>query len=319
MAKSADAKKPNELYINRVYNAPVKAVWDAWTDPEQVAQWWGPRGFTIKHHAKDLRPGGFWRYDMLGPDGKIWENKTVYHEVEKYKKLVYDHGGGENTPPLFRVTVLFSETKGKTLMEMTMHFPNAEAFEGSKKVIKNANGNSTWDRLGEYLEKNEGGKEKFIINRTFEVPLETMYDVWTSPKHFVKWLPPTGFEMEILKGDIRQGSGIFYRMFNDQVTMYGKVEYLQLHRPDRLVYTQQFSDKNEGVARHPMAPTWPETMMTTVTLASESPNETRVTVEWEATGKYTAEELNTFITARAGMMQGWTGSFDKLENYLSTL
>ena len=44
--------------ITRVYDAPVEAVWDAWTDPEQVAQWWGPRGFTLTTHSKDLRPGG---------------------------------------------------------------------------------------------------------------------------------------------------------------------------------------------------------------------------------------------------------------------
>ena len=50
--------KSNEIHITRVYDAPVEAVWDAWTDPEQVKQWWGPRGFTITTHSKDLRPGG---------------------------------------------------------------------------------------------------------------------------------------------------------------------------------------------------------------------------------------------------------------------
>ena len=50
--------KSNELKISRVYDAPVQAVWDAWTDPEQVARWWGPRGFSITTHSKDLRPGG---------------------------------------------------------------------------------------------------------------------------------------------------------------------------------------------------------------------------------------------------------------------
>ena len=53
-------EKPNEIRLTRVYDAPVKAVWDAWTDPQQVAQWWGPRGFTITTHSKDLRPGGHW-------------------------------------------------------------------------------------------------------------------------------------------------------------------------------------------------------------------------------------------------------------------
>jgi uncharacterized protein YndB with AHSA1/START domain len=82
------------------------------------------------------------------------------------------------------------------------------------------------------------------------------------------------------------------------------------------VYTQQFCDESEKVARHPMAPTWPETMLTTVKLAAEGPDRTRVTVTWEPHGATTPEELEAFIKSRAGMAQGWTGSFDKLEAYL---
>ena len=89
-------------------DAPVKAVWDAWTDLKQVAQWWGPRGFTLTTHSKDLRPGGHWSYTMHGPDGTDYPNRTHYFEVEKYSRLVYDHGASEDRPPLFRVTVNFS-------------------------------------------------------------------------------------------------------------------------------------------------------------------------------------------------------------------
>jgi uncharacterized protein YndB with AHSA1/START domain len=60
--------KSNEIRITRIYDAPVRAVWDAWTDPAQAAQWWGPRGFTLTTHSKDLRPGGSWVYTMHGPD-----------------------------------------------------------------------------------------------------------------------------------------------------------------------------------------------------------------------------------------------------------
>ena len=68
--------KSNEIKITRIYDAPLEAVWDAWTDPEQVAQWWGPRGFTLTTHSKDLRPGGTWRYTMHGPDGTDYPNTT---------------------------------------------------------------------------------------------------------------------------------------------------------------------------------------------------------------------------------------------------
>src|SRR5689334_533389 len=124
--------KSNEIEITRMYDAPVALVWDAWTDPEQVAQWWGPRGFTLTTHSKDLRPGGHWTYTMHGPDGVDYPNSTLYYEVEHHAKLVYDHGANDDRPALFRVTVLFSEVQGKTKMEMRMTFATPEAAEESR-------------------------------------------------------------------------------------------------------------------------------------------------------------------------------------------
>src|SRR6476659_5727630 len=147
----AAKSKSKDIKITRVYDAPVEAVWDAWTDPEQVAQWWGPRGFTLTTHSKDLRPGGSWRYTMHGPDGVDYPNWTQYFEVEECRKLVYDHGGNDDQPPLFRVTVLFSEIDGKTKMEMSMILSTPEAAEETRQIIKKHSGNSTWDRLAEYL------------------------------------------------------------------------------------------------------------------------------------------------------------------------
>ena len=117
----------NEIIITRSYDAPVDAVWAAWTDPAQTAQWWGPRGFTLTNHTKDLRPGGSWSYTMHGPDGVDYPNKTQYLEVVENTKLVYDHGASDDRPPMFRVTVLFSENGGKTSMDMTMRLPTPEA------------------------------------------------------------------------------------------------------------------------------------------------------------------------------------------------
>ncbi len=316
--------KSNEIRITRVYDAPVAAVWDAWTDPEQAAKWWGPRGFTITTHGKDLRPGGFWRYTMHGPDGTDWPNTTLYHEVEEHKKLVYDHGGSDDRPPIFRVTVLFSETDGKTTMDMTMTLPTPEALEATRAIIKKHSGNSTWDRLAEYLEKESSGKEMFVINRTFDAPLDVMFQMWTDPKHFSQWLPPTGFEMQFIRCDIRPGGSGFYCMTGagmcvngSDMKMYGRVDYEEITKPSRIVYTQQFCDEHENLARHPASPTWPATMHTVVELTAEGPEQTRVTVTWEPHGATTREEIETFVKARSGMTQGWTGSFDKLEEHLA--
>ncbi len=307
-----------EIRIIRIYDAPVQLVWDAWTDPEQVAQWWGPRGFTLTTHSKDLRPGGHWRYTMHGPDGVDYPNNTLYFEVEKCAKLVYDHGGNDDRPPLFRVTVFFTPVNGKTKLDMTMTLPTPEAAEETRKFIKKAGGDSTWDRLAEYLEKKSSGKEKFVINRSFDVPLDLMFNVWTDPHHLSRWLPPTGFKMEFIRADIRPGGSSFYVMEGALGKMYGRAEYLMIEKPDSVVYKQQFCDENEKVTRHPMSPTWPETMLTTVKLAAEGSDRTRVTITWEPYGATTPEELETFTRAKTGMSQGWTGSLDKLEEYVAT-
>ena len=120
----AAPNKPNEIRLVRLYDAPLAAVWDAWTDPAQVAQWWGPRGFTLTTHAKDLRPGGHWHYTMHGPDGTDYPNRTHYYEVVRHERLVYDHGATEDRPPLFRVTALYREVDGKTELDMTIFQPS---------------------------------------------------------------------------------------------------------------------------------------------------------------------------------------------------
>ena len=309
-------RKPNELYLTRVFDAPVKLVWDAWTDPRQVGQWWGPRGFTLTTHSRDLRPGGKWIYTMHGPDGTDYPNITSYHEVEKYARLVYDHGATETTPPLFRVTVNFAETQGRTTMDMTMGLASAEAANETRKFIKRAGGDATWDRLAEYLHEREG-QDKFVINRTFEAPIDLVFEMWTDPKHIGQWLPPVGMTSKFFKGDIKTGGRSFYCMEGVNGVMYGRAEYMEVTRPNRIVYTQSFCDENQKPARHPLAPTWPQTMLTTVVLEAEDINRTRVTVTWEIFGEANATERDTFHNAKAGMTGGWTGSFDKLESYLS--
>ncbi len=234
--------KPNELYLTRLYDAPVKMVWEAWTDPKQVAQWWGPRGFTLTTHSSDVRTGGTWSYTMRGPDGTEFHSKTKYLEVEKYSRMIYDHGGNDDRPPLFRVTVNFTETAGKTKMEMTMALPSPEAAAETKKFIKKAGGDATWDRLAEHL----SSVDTFVINRSFDAPRDVVFEMWTDPKHFSQWLPPTGFTMEYLDVDIRPGGTSFYRMTggeNNKTTMYGKANYKEITKPSRLVYTQIFCDE----------------------------------------------------------------------------
>lgn len=310
--------KPNEIYLERIYDAPVKMVWEAMADPEQAKHWWGPRGFTITTHKKELKVGGCWEYIMHGPDGKDWPNTTQYLEVTPYSRMVYDHGGNKDQKPMFRVTMNLVElASNKTKMEMWMALPSEEAAKATKSYIKQASGDSCWDRLGEFLEEKQTKKDIFIINRTFDTPIEMMFKVWTEPGHLSIWNGPTGSKIDYLKIDIKAGGSSFYCMTTaDNSKMYGKVKYHEVTKSNRLVYTQYFCDENQNTIRPAFAPTWPEAMRTTITFAAENEKQTRVTLNWEVEGDATAIERETFNKAKAGMTMGWTGSFDKLEDYL---
>lgn len=310
--------RANEIRITRVYPVPVALVWDAWTDPDQVGKWWGPRGFTITTHERDLREGGFWRYTMHGPDGVDYPNFTRYHVVEPRSRLVYDHGArSEDAAPMFRVTAEFRDINGsETELDICMTLPTDEAARDTRVFIKAVGGNSTWDRLAEYLEKETTHEDVFVINRSFDAPIERVYAMWTTPDHFAAWLPPTGSTMAFRRVDLREGGDAFWEMLNAQFTMYGRMHWHTLRRPDRIEYSQWFTDAQENLSRHPMAPTWPAKMRTIVTLTPEGDVTTRVTVRWAVDGHATPEEIATFVEAKAGMSMGWTGSFDKLDDVL---
>jgi uncharacterized protein YndB with AHSA1/START domain len=316
---SSKRNSSNEIRITRIYDAPVELVWDAWTDPEKVAQWWGPRGFTITHHRKELRPGGIWHYTMHGPDGTDYINKTLYHEVEECKKLVYDHGGNDERAPLFRVTALFRSIGDKTEINLSFALRTPEEAASMRQFIKAAGGNATWDRLAEFLDKTTLERDCFVINRSFDAPVEQVFSLWTDPDQLSLWLPPSGFEMRFIEKKILAGETAFYCMTNhSDMTLYGKMQYLEIQAPHRLVYIQQFCDEHGNQGYHPKLPVWPAKMLTTVQFTSEDADATRVTVHWMPHGQTNSQEIQAFLDLRPSMTQGWTGSFDKLETLLSS-
>ncbi len=307
----------NELRLTRVYDAPLLAVWEAWTVPEEIAQWWGPRGFTLTTHSRDLRVGGHWHYTMHGPDGTDYENTTQYLEVEPQARLVYDHGGHKDRPPLFRVTALFIEEGGRTRLDLRFAFATPEIATEMQGFIRKAGGESTWDRLAEHVGKRRTGKEFFVMNRSFDAPIARVFGMWTDPEHLTRWLPPAGSQMHLIRGDIAAGSSMFFVINGEFGSMYVRFDYLEIDPPRRIVHAQQFCDEQERPSRHPGAATFPATLLTTVTLAEEGPERTRVTVKMEPQGALTEGELATFVQERGGMTQGWGGSFDALEALLA--
>src|SRR6478672_9648141 len=69
---------PAVMIGTRVLDAPRTLVFDMWSDPKHLAQWWGPDGFTTTTSAFDLRPGGVWSFVTHGPDGRDYQNRIVF-------------------------------------------------------------------------------------------------------------------------------------------------------------------------------------------------------------------------------------------------
>ena len=135
--------------FRRVFNAPRKLVFEAWSDPKHLADWWGPRGFTTTTSEFDMRPGGVWRFVMHGPDGVDYMNRIIFVEVLKPERLVYKHASDEAEPINFDVTVTLAEEDGKTRLKSRILFPAAARSEVVAKYGAIEGAYQTLDRLGE--------------------------------------------------------------------------------------------------------------------------------------------------------------------------
>lgn len=144
MTSAAD----REIVTTRVVDAPRERVWRAWTDRAQVAQWWGPNGFTSTIHEMDLRPGGVWQFVMHGPDGVDYKNNSIFEEIVRPERLVYTHVSG----PKFQATATFDEHGGKTTVTTRMLFDTAAERDRTVKVFGAVEGaRQTLERLNQHV------------------------------------------------------------------------------------------------------------------------------------------------------------------------
>ena len=136
-----------EIASTRAIDAPRERVFAAFVDPEQLARWWGPKGFTNTFHACDPRPGGAWRFVMHGPDGTDYPNESVFTAVVPPERIVIEH-----LRPMhwFQMTVALAERDGKTTVTWHMLFESPEECDRVKAFVVPAN-EQNLDRLEEHL------------------------------------------------------------------------------------------------------------------------------------------------------------------------
>jgi uncharacterized protein YndB with AHSA1/START domain len=301
-----------ELETSRVLNASRARVFGAISDPQQLAQWWGPNGFTNTFEEFDFRVGGTWRFVMHGPDGKNYRNKHTFLEIVKSERVVFDH----SSSPRFQLTVTLEDAgAGKTKITWRQRFESAEECERISKYAIAGN-EQNLDRLAAHLAQAAAAKP-FVIARTFDAPRELVWKAWSERWRLMEWFGPKGFKMPAAKLDFRPGGDFHYCLAAPNGhEMWGRFLYREIVAPEKIVLVSFFSDEAGGVTRHPMSATWPLEMLSTFTLAEEN-GRTVVTIEWIPLNA-TEEELATFNAAHEGMKQGWTGTFDQLAAYLAS-
>jgi uncharacterized protein YndB with AHSA1/START domain len=150
---AAAATAERELVITRIIDAPRVLVFKAWTQPEQVARWWGPQGFTTISCTMDIRPGGAYRVCMRSPQGTDHWKRGTYREIVPPERIVFtfawEDTSGQPGHELL-TTVTFAEHGTKT--KLTLH---QAMFETVERRDDHRDGwTSCLERFAEYMATN---------------------------------------------------------------------------------------------------------------------------------------------------------------------
>lgn len=139
-----------EVVLTRVLDAPRRLVWDAFTKPELLKRWFGPRGWALVVCEVDLRIGGRWRFVLRGPDGRGMGMSGVYHELVPPARSVhmerFDDYPGES-----QVTAEFVERDGKTTLNATVLYPSKEVRDIVLQSGMEHGAAESYDKLAELL------------------------------------------------------------------------------------------------------------------------------------------------------------------------
>jgi uncharacterized protein YndB with AHSA1/START domain len=248
------------LVITRVFDAPRDLVWQVWTDPAHIAQWWGPKGFTTRVEEMDLRPGGQSRYVMVGPDGTEYPVEGVFQEVVPPERIVSTDEFGEgyeelidaDLPQGMVMTTQFEDLGNRTRLTLEILHPTVEDRRKHEAMGVVAGWHSTLDCMAEHLEglgtpQGSGlglslvGDRDLILTRSFRAPRPLVWDAWTQPQHVQRWFGCGDRPMTDCTIDLRVGGSWRYVLQNpDGGDMALSGEYLEIVPAERLVATERY-------------------------------------------------------------------------------
>ena len=310
-----------EFVLSRLVDAPRERVWSAWTEPERLARWFGPKGVKTISVKMNLRPGGVYHYGMRAPDGKDMWGKWTFREIAAPERLVFvgsfsddrqgvtRHPMSPNWPLEILSTILFQDMGGKTLLTVKWSALNptaieraafAEGHEGMR-----AGWGGTFEQLDAYLARAggetpppaAGDKPAFVLvlERLIDAPRERVWKAWSEPEQMKRWFAPRPLTLSVAKLDFRTGGSFDMTMHApDGADHPFTGRYVEVVPPERIAWTGEF----------PYGPK--DQMRTTVDFVAEG-RKTRLKVR----AIFTVLTPETEPHAR-GAKQGWTMTLDQL-------
>jgi uncharacterized protein YndB with AHSA1/START domain len=146
-----------EVVITRTFTAPRALVWQAWTDPVHIRQWWGPTEAGAPECEVELWVGGRFRLQVCGPDGGLYPCHGTYREIVPLERLVLAgeaddaHPCGAGLPPRSLVTVTFVEQSGRTTVTLHTRFASAEGRAAAEQAGYETSWTIALERLADGL------------------------------------------------------------------------------------------------------------------------------------------------------------------------
>lgn len=226
-----------EITITRRYDAPPMRLFAMWTEPEHLAQWWGPDGFTVPRVASDPRPGGELVIVMAG-HGFEDTMQARYTEVVPGERLVVESvvRGPDGTVRIASFhTVTFAEHGGRT--EVTVH-ARAEVFDNATLEAL-AGMQAGWCQSLQKVEDVLTGANdrQIVLSHLYDAPPDAVFTRWTHQEDLEQWWGPDGFSITVEEIDVRPGGRWTFVMHGPDGTDFPNViVFEEVSPPDRLVY-----------------------------------------------------------------------------------
>ena len=148
----SNALENRTLTLTRTFNAPIKLVWEAWTKPEHIAHWWGPKGMEVKIIEHNFEVGGQWRYSMTMPNGAEFITEGVYSLIEELKRI---HSSADFRPMTEGVELqsIFEEAGDKTNFTFHVIHETEEYCKQQEEKGFYKGWGSVFDNLQDYLKE----------------------------------------------------------------------------------------------------------------------------------------------------------------------